>query len=110
MLIGSIALGLAVDDTVHFMHGFRRSYERTLDVERSVRETLQTTGQALLFTSVVLSVGFFIYVFSSLQNLTDFGYLTAFAIIVAFLGDILLAPALMSRVLGRTDRSSEALQ
>jgi len=104
MLIGSIALGLAVDDTVHFMHGFRRAYEKTLDVDLSVKQTLQTTGQALLFTSVVLSIGFFIYVFSSLQNLTDFGILTAFAIIVAFLGDILLAPALMAVTLGRPSR------
>ncbi|MCH2172031.1 efflux RND transporter permease subunit [Myxococcota bacterium] len=108
MLIGSIALGLAVDDTVHFMHGFRRSFERTLNVETAVRETLQTTGQALMFTSVVLSLGFFIYIFSSLQNLQDFGYLTAFAILVAFLGDILLAPALMAVVLRKHKNAEPA--
>jgi predicted RND superfamily exporter protein len=96
LLIGSIALGLAVDDTIHFMHGFRRCYEATGDVEASVRETLQTTGQALLFTSIVLALGFFIYVFSTLSNLTSFGLLTAFAIAVALLADILVAPALMS--------------
>jgi len=98
LLIGSIALGLAVDDTIHFMHGFRRTYERTGDVETAVTTTLRTTGQAMLFTSVVLSTGFFIYVFSSLENLTSFGLLTAFAIVMAFLSDVLLAPALMARV------------
>jgi predicted RND superfamily exporter protein len=96
LLIGSVALGLAVDDTIHFMHGFRRGYARTGDVEVAVRETLRTTGQALLFTSVVLSLGFLIYVFSDLVNLTNFGFLTAFAIIMAFLADVLLAPALMT--------------
>ncbi len=96
LLIGSVALGLAVDDTIHFMHGFRRAYARTGDVVLSVRETLRTTGQALLFTSVVLSLGFFIYVFSDLSNLSNFGILTAFAIVMAFLADILLAPALMT--------------
>lgn len=95
LLIGSVALGLAVDDTIHFMHGFRRGYAASRNVERAVRETLQTTGQALLFTSIVLSMGFLIYVLSDLNNLSRFGMLTAFAIAMAFVADILLAPALM---------------
>lgn len=96
LLIGSVALGLAVDDTIHFMHGFRRAYAQTGDVVVSVQETLRTTGQALLFTSIVLSLGFFIYVFSDLSNLSNFGILTAFAIVMAFLADVFLAPALMT--------------
>ena len=77
------------------MHGFRRSYARTGDVELSVRQTLRTTGQALLFTSIVLSLGFLIYVLSDLDNLQSFGMLTAFDTIMAFVADILLALALM---------------
>ena len=95
LLIGSVALGLAVDDTIHFMHGFRRAFAKSGSVEIAVRETLQTTGQALLFTSIVLTMGFLIYVLSDLNNLSRFGMLTAFSIIVAFLADVLLAPALM---------------
>ena len=55
LLIGSIALGLAVDDTIHFMHNFRRYSDETGDVRQSVSKTLETTGQAMLFTSIVLS-------------------------------------------------------
>jgi predicted RND superfamily exporter protein len=95
LLIGSVALGLAVDDTIHFMHGFRRAFETSGSVETAVRQTLQTTGQALLFTSIVLTMGFLVYVLSDLNNLTRFGILTAFSIVVAFLADVLLAPALM---------------
>ena len=95
LLIGSIALGLAVDDTIHFMHGFRRGYARSGDVPDAVRRTLRTTGQALLFTSIVLSVAFFTFVLSDLNNLKNFGMMTAFAIVMAFIADILLAPALM---------------
>ena len=102
MLIGSIALGLAVDDTIHFMHNYRRYYERSGDVRFAVRETLTTTGQALLFTSVVLSSGFFIYTQASLNNLIMFGALTGVTIILAFLADLLFAPAIMSLVSGRT--------
>ncbi|MCP4904023.1 MAG: MMPL family transporter [bacterium] len=95
LLIGSVALGLAVDDTIHFMHGFRRGYAATGSVEIAVRETLQTTGQALLFTSIVLTMGFLIYALSDLSNLSRFGLLTAFSVVSAFLADVLLAPALM---------------
>jgi predicted RND superfamily exporter protein len=107
LLIGSVALGLAVDDTIHFMHGFRRAYAATGSVDRSVRETLQTTGQALLFTSVVLSFGFLIYVLSDLNNLSRFGVFTAFSIAVAFLADVLLAPALMKVTAGFSSLRAE---
>ncbi len=100
LLIGSIALGLAVDDTIHFMHGFRRRFGQTGSVEIAVRDTLRTTGQALLFTSVVLTFGFLIYVLSDLNNLFRFGAFTSFSIVVAFLADVLLAPALMKVTVG----------
>jgi predicted RND superfamily exporter protein len=96
ILIGSIALGLAVDDTIHFMHNYRRYYERSGDAAWATRETLRTTGQALLFTSVVLASGFFIYMFASMRNLLHFGLLTGITILAAFLADLLLAPALMA--------------
>jgi predicted RND superfamily exporter protein len=95
ILTGSIALGLAVDDTIHFMHNFRRYYARSGDLRGSVRETLMTTGQALFFTSLVLSTGFFVFTFATMGNLFHFGLLTGMTVILAFLADIMLAPALM---------------
>jgi Na+-transporting methylmalonyl-CoA/oxaloacetate decarboxylase gamma subunit len=67
-----------------------------LDATAAVRETLSTTGEALLFTSLVLASGFFIYMFASMTNLFYFGLLTGITIILAFLADLILAPALMS--------------
>jgi len=98
MLIGSIAIGLAVDDTIHFMHNFRRYFEASGDVRQAVHETMTSTGQALLYTSLVLSAGFFIYMFATMHNLFYFGLLTGLTIILAFLADIILAPALMMLV------------
>ena len=98
MLIGSIAIGLAVDDTVHFMHNFRRYQYEIGDVRESVRKTLTTTGRAMLVTSVVLCLGFFIYMFASMHNLFNFGLLTGITIIVALLADYLVAPAMMALV------------
>ncbi|MFQ5415693.1 MAG: RND family transporter, partial [Myxococcota bacterium] len=96
LLIGSIAIGLAVDDTIHFMHAFRKYYEELRDTPAAVRETLRTTGHALLVTSIVLSFSFFIYAFASLANLVKFGLLTGVTIIFAFVADISLSPALMA--------------
>jgi predicted RND superfamily exporter protein len=98
LLIGSIAIGLAVDDTIHFMHNFRRYFEASGDVRYAVHETLASTGQALLYTSLVLSAGFFIYMFATMHNLFYFGLLTGLTIILAFLADLILAPALMTLV------------
>ncbi len=95
MLVGSIALGLAVDDTIHFMHNFRRYYEHSGDPALAVRETLHTSGRAMLVTSIVLCVGFAIFGLSTMNNITRFGGLTAMAIALALAADYLIAPALM---------------
>jgi predicted RND superfamily exporter protein len=95
LAIGSIAIGLAVDDTIHFMHHFRIRYDIHHDARLAVRETLETTGRALLTTSIVLSLAFFTYMFATLTNLTLFGLLTGFTVVTAFLADIVVAPALM---------------
>jgi len=103
MMIGSIAIGLVVDDTIHFMHGFQRYYARSGDSNEAIRRTLETTGQALLFTSVTLSLGFSVFLLSEMRNLAYFGLFTAVAIASAFLLDILVSPALM--VLANRGRS-----
>ena len=95
MMIGAIILGVAVDDTIHFMHGFRREYARSGDAANAVRCTLERTGRALLFTSIILCAGFLVYLFASMANLYYFGILATFAIAAAFLADVLLAPALL---------------
>ena len=96
MLIGSIAIGLAVDDTVHFMHNFRRYHYETGDTRQSVRMTLNTSGRAMLVTSLVLSLGFFIFLMASMNNLFYFGLLTGITIIAALVADFIVSPALMS--------------
>ena len=98
ILVGSIAIGLAVDDTVHFMHNFRRYQYIHQDIHLAVEKTLTSTGRAMLLTTIVLSAGFFIFTLSSMNNLISFGLITGLAIIIALLGDILLAPAMMALI------------
>jgi hypothetical protein len=96
MLVGAIVLGMAVDDTVHFMHNFRRYYDEGHSVDEAVRLTLTGTGRAMLVTSIVLSLGFFVYLFASMGNLINFGLLAGMAIIVALAADFIVAPAMMA--------------
>ncbi len=95
LLIGSIAIGLAVDDTIHFMHNFRRYYLETGDSAKAIEQTFFTTGKAMVITTLVLSLGFFAYIAAYMISVQNFGILTGSVIIFALLADLLLAPALM---------------
>jgi len=96
ILIGSIAIGLCVDDTVHFMHHFGRYREKGYSVKDAIDNTLHTAGRAMLVTSVVLCSGFLVLTLSQLNNFTHFGIYTSLCIVLALLADFLLAPALMT--------------
>jgi len=94
-LVGPIALGLVVDDTIHFLHNFRRYYQQSGDITQAVENAFFTTGKAMVITTVVLSLGFYSYMFGSMSSVQNFGFLTGSVIIFALLIDLLLAPALM---------------
>jgi predicted RND superfamily exporter protein len=96
LLIGGVAIGLVVDDTIHFLHHFKRYLDITGSVEDAVVSTLQTTGRAMLFTSIILVCGFSTFTISSMLNLTYFGMLTSLTVTTALFADILLMPALVS--------------
>jgi len=108
LLVGSIALGLAVDDTIHFMHNYARARAEGQDVESSIQTTLESTGQALFFTSLVLAAGFLVYTQAQLNLLTNFGFLTALAITLAFVANVTLAPALVTAVARLRGESGDA--
>jgi len=99
LLIGSIALGLAVDDTIHFFHNFRRYFGQGMSAEEAVRQTMLTAGRAMLFTSLVLITGFWMFMLATLNNVFYFGLLTGVALLLALAADFLLAPAMMILVI-----------
>jgi predicted RND superfamily exporter protein len=108
MMVGAIVIGLSVDDTIHFMHNFRRYHERSGDARDAIHRTLQTTGRALLVTSLVLAAGFFTYTGASMSNVRSFGMLAGGAILVAFLANVMLASSLMVLATRRESRRARA--
>ena len=109
MMIGAMVIGLAVDDTIHFMHKFRIYLAELGDTRMAIRATLESTGTALLFTTLVLTAGFAAFATSSMINTQHFGSLAASAIVVAFLADIIVAPAMLTMFL-RTSNVADSLE
>lgn len=107
ILIGSLILGLVVDDTIHFLHHFRRAFEETGAVEKAVRMTLHTTGRAMVITSMVLCGGFFIYTAAYLESNVRYGLLSGFAVLFALAADFFLVPSLLTFVCGRNRYSKQ---
>jgi len=95
ILIGAIAIGMVVDDTIHYMHNFKRYYIIHNDVDEAIRKTLHTSGRAILITSIVLSSGFLVFMFASMNNLFNFGLITGVTVIVAMITNLTLTGALM---------------
>jgi predicted RND superfamily exporter protein len=97
IMVGSIVISLAVDDTIHFMHRFRHEFALSGDTRGAVRATLTTTGAALFFTTLVLATGFSVMgTLGTLKNTVIFGYLCALGIAIAFLADVLLTTSLIA--------------
>jgi len=95
ILIASIAIGLAVDDTIHLLHHFRVYHEHERDPHRAIALALQHSGRAMLSTSVILSMGFFAYMASDMGNIRVFGMLIGLSASLAMLIDLVFAPALV---------------
>ncbi len=96
VLMGGIALGLAVDDTVHFIHHFQRHFLATKNVQQSIKNTLSSVGRAILFTTTILAGAFFIYTFASVGTLANLGFVLVIAIVTALITDVIVTPALLA--------------
>ena len=104
---GSIVIGVAVDDTIHFFHNFSRYYRKTGDVGIAVTQTLQTAGRALLTTTFILVSCFWLQMISPLKVISDFGLVMGFTLLIAFLADVLMAPALLQMAYGNKDKKRQ---
>ena len=97
-IIASIAIGIVVDDTIHYFSHFRHEYKITGDREKAMKNALAKVGRALSFTSLILALGFSIFLLSDTRILIDFGILSSTAVITALLGDLFIGPVLLSKL------------
>lgn len=96
VLVFSIAFGISVDDTIHFLAKYRQElFANNFFVPLAVTKTLKETGKSMIYTSVVLFAGFIIFVTSSFGGTVALGALTSTTLLVAMLTNLLVLPSLL---------------
>lgn len=93
-MILAIALGIAIDDTIHFMIHLREQDSKSNDRNEIVKLTIAQTGKAILYTSVILVIGFISMLSNDLIAIQDMGIVASFTIIIALLSDLFFVPAI----------------
>lgn len=100
IIIFAISLGLAVDDTIHFLARFREEQQTAPTTREALLRTYDGAGRAIMLTSVMLLIGLSILLFSDFMPTRYFGTLTAITIFGAVFGDLLLLPPLLLLIYG----------
>jgi len=93
--IAAITIGIAVDNSIHYIYRFREEFARNQDYIKTLHYCHANIGKAVFYTAVTIIVGFSILVLSNFIPTIYFGLLTAFAMLVAFLAALTLLPKLI---------------
>lgn len=94
-MIASVAVGIAVDDTIHIFSTYKNRMSHTGNVDQAIAETMELTGKAVSATTIILCAQFFVLTLSGFIPTRNFGMLTGMGLFVALLADIHLLPAMI---------------
>jgi predicted RND superfamily exporter protein len=95
LLIAPVAIGIAVDDTIHLMTRYNHEFGKLGDYKKALYASMDGVGRALFITSAILVAGFLMNMFSVMDGQKSFGVLLAGVIAAALIADFLLMPALI---------------
>ena len=94
-IAGAIIIGVAVDDTIHFMVKYIEARKRGDSLDEAMMYVMSYAGSAIIFTTIVLSLAFLVFVFSNFNPNYHFGVVTASALVIAVIVDLVALPALL---------------
>lgn len=96
ILIFSIAFGITVDDTIHFLAKYRQELKHhQWNIKEAVHLALRETGVSMIYTSIILFFGFGVFTVSSFGGTVALGILVSLTLVVAMLADLILLPSLL---------------
>jgi hypothetical protein len=96
ILVFSIAFGISVDDTIHFLAKYRQELSaHRWQIKRSVYAALRETGVSMFYTSIVLFFGFSVFVISNFGGTVALGALVSATLLFAMLANLILLPSLL---------------
>ena len=93
--VAAISVGMAVDNTIHYIFRFKLEFEKTGDYNESMQSSHQTIGRAMFYTSMTIILGFMVFMTSSFIPSVYFGFFVSIAMIMALLGALTLLPQLL---------------
>ncbi len=101
VMTASIALGIAVVDTLHFLTWYQREIAAGCEPAEAIRRCYRHCATAMLQTSVICGVGMLVFVFSSFVPASRFAWMVCILLMMALFGDLVILPALLAGPLGR---------
>ncbi|AJR05685.1 hypothetical protein C9J03_00825 [Photobacterium gaetbulicola] len=97
VMVASLALGIAVDDTIHFLNHYLASKKAAFTTQESIENTLKLIGYPIFSTTAVLILSFLTFILANFNPNLYFGLLLSVGIFVAFISDAFLLPAVLLR-------------
>jgi predicted RND superfamily exporter protein len=94
ILVFSIAFGISIDDTIHFLAKYRQEL-KTKNIKESVEMSIKETGVSMIYTSIILFFGFSIFIASNFGGTQALGLLVSLTLFVAMLTNLVLLPSLL---------------
>ncbi|MDY6905344.1 MAG: efflux RND transporter permease subunit [Thermodesulfobacteriota bacterium] len=94
-MMPSIAIGISVDATIHFIWRFEKEFLRHQNYPDAFIHTMKTVGKPITITTVLICVGFSVLFFARLTVFTEFGLLLSLTVAAAFMADVFVAPILI---------------
>ncbi len=96
VLVFSIALGIAIDVTIRFLVNYKQDLPKyNYDIPATIKATIQETGISIIYTSLILSAGFIVFLVSQFDGTKALGYLTALTLFMAMITNLTILPALL---------------
>jgi predicted RND superfamily exporter protein len=106
MTVAPIILGLAVDDTIHFMSYLKEDMAQSGDYELSLQRSFNSVGTAITETTLILCVTFLVFLVSRINSIRYMGIIASAGMAAAYFADLLVTPVLLRFLLRRKDMKS----
>jgi predicted RND superfamily exporter protein len=104
MLIFTIAYGIAVDDTIHFLGNLKIELNKGLELQEAIKKTFKTTGKSIILTTVILFTGFISHGLSDFTSSSVLGILVSSCLVFAVVIDLTLLPVLLLWLPGKKEK------
>ena len=95
VMIASIIIGIAVDDTIHYIVWYKRNLGFGLDSRAALLKAFSDVGKPIVVTTIILFAGFFVFIAGGILPTRTFGVLTSLSMLFALIGDIVFLPAVI---------------